>query len=73
MTGRRLEVARRPSDVRTVAVRAFACLTIWGRGGGFSARPTALPPMITPAHVQAQSFAKAIRTDITSILFLADQ
>jgi hypothetical protein len=29
--------------------------------------------MIAPPHVQAQSFAKAIRTDITSILFLADQ
>jgi hypothetical protein len=28
------------------------------------------PPMIAPPHVQAQSFANAIRTDITSILFL---
>ena len=27
--------------------------------------------MIAPPQVQAQSFAKAIRTDITTILFLA--
>ncbi len=52
---------------RTCAVRAFACLTIAGRAGGFSAMETAPPPMIAPPQVQAQSFAKAILTDITSI------
>mgnify|MGYP006172205689 CR=1 FL=1 len=60
-------------ECRPCAVRALACLTIAGRGGGFSARDTALPPMIAPPQVQAQSFAKAIRTDIFSILFLAGQ
>jgi hypothetical protein len=58
-------------DRRACAVRAFACLTIAGRGGGLSARETALPPMIAPPQVQAQSFANAIRTDMFSILFLA--
>ena len=54
-----------------VAVRAFAWLTIVGRGGGFSATCTAPPPMTAPPQVQAQSFARAILTDIISILFLA--
>jgi hypothetical protein len=48
-------------------------LTIAGRGGGFSATWTAPPPIIAPPAVQAQSFAKAILTDITTILFLAEQ
>jgi hypothetical protein len=52
-------------------VRAFAWLTMEGRGGGFSTTATAPPPMIAPPKVQAQSFARAILTDITSILFLA--
>jgi len=52
-------------------VRAFAWLTRVGRGGGFSATWTAPPPMIAPPQVQAQSLARAILTDITSILFLA--
>jgi hypothetical protein len=55
---------------RVVAVRAFACLTIAGREGGFSATWTALPPMIAPPQAHAQSCAKAIRTDIKH-LFLA--
>ena len=49
---------------RCRTVFAFACLTIAGRGGGFSATWTAPPPMIAPPQVQAQSFARAIRTDI---------
>ena len=65
-TWRRLDWAR-----RTVAVRAFAWLTRVGRGGGFSATWTAPPPMIAPPHAHAHSCAKAILTDITSILFLA--
>jgi hypothetical protein len=32
---------------------------------------TAPPPMIAPPQVQAQSFAKAIRTDIRRTLFHA--
>ena len=56
---------------RTVAVRAFAWLTMDGRAGGFSATWTAPPPMIAPPQVQAQSLARAIRTDMISILFLA--
>jgi hypothetical protein len=44
-----------------------------GRGGGFSATWTAPPPMIAPPHVQAQSFARAILTDITVSLFLTDR
>lgn len=63
LTTRRLELAR-----RTVAGLALACLTTVGRGGGFSARETAPPPMIAPPQVHAQSFARAILTDITSIL-----
>jgi hypothetical protein len=34
---------------------------------------TAPPPMIAPPQVQAQSFAKAILTDMSYILFLAVQ
>jgi hypothetical protein len=54
---------------RTAPLLACACLTIAGRGGGFSATWTAPPPMIAPPHVQAQSFARAILTDITASLF----
>ncbi len=58
---------------RTWPLFAFACLTIAGRAGGFSATWTAPPPMIAPPQVQAQSFAKAILTDITASPFLAVQ
>jgi len=54
---------------RTVPLRACACLTIAGRAGGFSATWTAPPPMIAPPHVQAQSFARAILTDMRASLF----
>ncbi len=60
-TTRRCVVAR-----LTCVVRAFVCLTIAGRGGGFSATWTAPPPMIAPPQAQAQSFAKAILTDISA-------
>lgn len=43
---------------------AFAFLTIAGRAGGFAETWTAPPPMMAPPQVQAQSFAKAIFTDI---------
>jgi hypothetical protein len=44
-------------------------LTTAGREGGFAVTWTAPPPMIAPPHVQAQSFARAILTDITASLF----
>jgi hypothetical protein len=47
------------------------CATTLGRAGGFSATWTAPPPTIAPPQVQAQSFAKAILTDITLSPFLA--
>jgi hypothetical protein len=47
----------------------FACLTIAGRSGAVSATWTAPPPMTAPPQVQAQSFAKAILTDISRTLF----
>ena len=56
---------------RACAVRTFDCLTMAGRAGGFSATWTAPPPTIAPPAVQAQSFAKAIRTDISASRFLA--
>ena len=56
---------------RTVFAFAFAWRTSWGRSGGFSATWTAPPPMIAPPQVQAQSFAKAILTDIKRTLFQA--
>ncbi len=68
-TRRTLVLTRALGRWRTVF--AFACLTNAGLGGGFSATWTAPPPMIAPPQVQAQSFARAILTDITSILFLA--
>ena len=43
----------------------LACLTIAGRSGAVSATWTAPPPMIAPPQVQAQSFARAILTDIS--------
>jgi hypothetical protein len=62
---------RRCDDARRVeTVRAFACLTMAGRDGGFSTTCIALPPMIAPPQAHAQSCAKAIRTDIEH-LFLA--
>jgi hypothetical protein len=42
-----------------------------GRASGFSATCTAPPPMIAPPQVQAQSFARAIFTDMIRTLFLA--
>lgn len=50
---------------------AFACLTIAGRAGGFSATWTAPPPRMAPPQVQAHNFAKAIRTDISAPCSLA--
>ncbi|HEX8402755.1 MAG TPA: hypothetical protein VF628_13755 [Allosphingosinicella sp.] len=52
-------------------VRALAILTIAGRTGGFAATWIAPPPMIAPPTVHAQSFAKAILTDIVITLFTA--
>jgi hypothetical protein len=43
--------------------------TVCARADEPSATWTALPPMIAPPHVQAQSFARAILTDITASLF----
>jgi hypothetical protein len=51
--------------------RAFACLMMAGRSGGFAATWTAPPPMTAPPQVQAHNFAKAILTDITLTLFQA--
>jgi len=42
-----------------------------GRGAGFAETWTAPPPMMAPPQVQAQSFAKAIFTDIIRTLFLS--
>lgn len=60
---------RSPPPRRTCAVRAFACLMIAGRCGGFSATWTAPPPRIAPPAVQAHNFARAIRTDIIRFPF----
>jgi hypothetical protein len=48
---------------------AVRSTTVCDREGAPSATWTALPPMIAPPHVQAQSFARAILTDITASLF----
>ena len=65
-------------DERRIVVRcqrvpceAEACrsTTVPARAGEPSATWTALPPMIAPPQVQAQSFARAILTDITASLF----
>jgi hypothetical protein len=50
-------------------VRALAVCTMAGRAGGFSTMCMAPPPMIAPPAVQAQSFARAILTDISRTLF----
>lgn len=47
------------------------CCTSWLREGACETW-TAPPPISAPPHVQAQSFAKAIRTDISSSCPLAD-
>jgi hypothetical protein len=58
---------------RARAMRAGAAtldfLTMAGRSGGFSVTCTAPPPITAPPAVQAQSFAKAIFTDIIRTLF----
>jgi hypothetical protein len=41
-----------------------------GREMGFSATCTAPPPITAPPQVQAQSFARAILTDMIRTLFL---
>jgi hypothetical protein len=48
---------------------ADAVRSICMRAGAPSATWTALPPIMAPPHVQAQSFARAILTDITASLF----
>jgi hypothetical protein len=53
-----------------VTVLALADFTMAGRGIGFSATWTAPPPMTAPPQVQAQSFARAILTDMIRTLFL---
>jgi hypothetical protein len=55
--------------VRWWTVLALAFLTMAGRASGFSATCTAPPPMIAPPQVQAQSFARAIFTDMIRTLF----
>jgi hypothetical protein len=54
---------------RCVTVRALADLTMAGREMGFSATCTAPPPITAPPQVQAQSFARAILTDMIRTLF----
>jgi len=58
-------------DAERALCEAEACrsTTVCARCGVLSATWTALPPMIAPPHVQAQSFARAILTDITASLF----
>lgn len=68
-TTRRCALLRRTTE--PVRALACACWTMAGRAGGFSATWTAPPPMIAPPQEQAQSFAKAILTDMISILFRA--
>jgi hypothetical protein len=67
----------RARAARAGAAASLDFLTIAGRSGGFSVTCTAPPPMTAPPAVQAQSFAKAIFTDIIRTLFqvlrLADQ
>ena len=66
-TGHEARVTVRRTTRRVTARRTWgrlSCFTIAGLGGGFSATWTAPPPMIAPPTVQAQSFAKAILTDI---------
>jgi hypothetical protein len=52
---------------RTGAALALARCTTAGRSGGFWFMWTAPPPMMAPPQVQAQSFARAIRTDIPDL------
>lgn len=54
---------------RCVTVRALADLTMAGLEIGFSATCTAPPPTTAPPQVQAQSFARAILTDMIRTLF----
>lgn len=66
----RLTTRRWPDlTTRRTCVPAWAVRTICGRATGFSVTATAPPPMIAPPHVQAQSFAKAILTDIRHPVF----
>jgi hypothetical protein len=57
--------------VLALTVLALAVWTMVGRASGFSATCTAPPPMTAPPQVQAQSFARAIFTDMIRTLFLA--
>lgn len=66
-TVRRTLRTTRPCATRTGATRlCFVTLACWTRGRACSVTCTAPPPMIAPPHAHAQSFAKAIFTDITS-------
>ncbi len=60
-----------PTGVRCAILRALGLcfLTLWTCAGGVSATCIAPPPISAPPQVQAQSFAKAMRTDIISTFF----
>ncbi|MDQ8757993.1 hypothetical protein RCO27_17340 [Sphingosinicella sp. LHD-64] len=62
-------ITRRSCAARRTCAGRFESLRTAGRAGGFSATWTAPPPTIAPPTVHAQSFAKAIRTDIPASRF----
>jgi len=66
---RRVVVDRRQLLRELCEAEACRSTTVCERAGALSATWTALPPMIAPPQVQAQSFARAILTDITASLF----
>jgi hypothetical protein len=66
---RRVVAVRRQVVRPLLEAEAERSTTVCERAGALSATWTALPPMIAPPHVQAQSFARAILTDITASLF----
>lgn len=60
------------TGVRCAILRTFGCdffLTLYTCAGCVSATCIAPPPISAPPQVQAQSFAKAMRTDIISTFF----
>jgi hypothetical protein len=59
------------TGVRCAILRAFTFFLaiLCTCAGGVSATVIAPPPISAPPHVQAQSFAKAMRTDIISTFF----